>query len=381
MAVTKNRIIEQAQKFTAKGQLEKAIAEYHKLLETDPNDMRTWLKVGDLYTRMGSRKEATETYLKVAERYTSTGFHLKAVAVYKQIIKLDPTLFEIHRHLAEAYSSLGLTSEALLHLEQLADTYQRMNRPQQMLGVLEMMANVDPHNIATRLRIAEYLSKEGRTQEAVMHFREVCEELRGQRRTNDFLKVAERLLFHDNSQVSVAREAAALYLETGQFKSALTKLQLCFAKEPQNLRTLEMLADAFRGLRQPDKAVSVYKEMALLLREQGKEGRRRQVLEMVLELDPKNRTALDALGRRSLSISTRRAASSSRHASLPAETFSSSEALESEIPPEEGFTEEELETQSRKLITESEVLLKYGLKDRAIEHLQKALNFDPLNIV
>jgi len=140
VATNKNKIIAQAQKFTEKGQLEKAIGEYQKLLQAEPNDIRTWLKIGDLYTRMGARKEATDTYLRVAEQYTSSGFYLKAVAVYKQILKLDPTLLEIHQYLADSYLELGLTSEALIQLEQLADLYQRANRPEPLLVVLLRMA-------------------------------------------------------------------------------------------------------------------------------------------------------------------------------------------------------------------------------------------------
>ena len=95
MSVNKNKITAQAQKYTAKGQFEKAILEYRKILKSDANDIRTWLKMGDLYTRMGARKEATETYLKVAEYYRNSDFHLKAVAVYKQVLKLYPTLLDV----------------------------------------------------------------------------------------------------------------------------------------------------------------------------------------------------------------------------------------------------------------------------------------------
>ena len=195
VAVNKNKIIAQAQKFTAKGQFEKAIGEYQKLLKVDPNDIRTWLKMGDLYTRMGARKEATETYLRVADHYKKSGFHLKAVAVYKQVLKLDPTLIDVYELLGDAYLSLGLTSEALIQLEQLADMLQRMELPDRMLRVLLRMAEIDPGNIATRLRIAEHLSKEGKAQEAVEQFGIACNQHQPELRLNDLISLADKALY------------------------------------------------------------------------------------------------------------------------------------------------------------------------------------------
>ncbi len=291
MSVNKNKITAQAQKYTAKGQFEKAILEYRKILKSDANDIRTWLKMGDLYTRMGARKEATETYLKVAEYYRNSDFHLKAVAVYKQVLKLDPTLLDVYEMLADAYLSLGLSSDALIQLEQLADMFQRTEHPDRMLRVLVRMGEIDPQNISTRLRIAEQHSKDGKTEEAVKHFSAACNQLSEQGRTDDFIKVAERLLYHDSSLIDIAREVAALYLETGKPKRALTKLQLCFSRDPRNIHTLGLLAQAFRGLKQPDKAISVYTEIANLLEEQNRREERDEILRKVLELDPNNQMA------------------------------------------------------------------------------------------
>ena len=51
MAVNRTKVLEAAQKFLSKGQYDKAIAEYQKLVSEDPRDVRTLLKIGDLHTR------------------------------------------------------------------------------------------------------------------------------------------------------------------------------------------------------------------------------------------------------------------------------------------------------------------------------------------
>jgi tetratricopeptide (TPR) repeat protein len=386
VAVNKNKIIAQAQKYTAKGSFEKAIVEYQKLLKIDPNDIRTWLKMGDLYTRMGARKEATETYLRVADHYKKSGFHLKAVAVYKQVLKLDPTLIDVYELLGDAYLSLGLTSEALIQLEQLADMLQRMELPERMLRVLLRMAEIDPGNIATRLRIAEHLSKEGKAEEAVEQFGIACNQLRQQGRVDDFLKVAERLLYHDPSRTEIVRETASLYMEQGQYKRALGKLQICFAKDPRDLTTLELLAEAFIGLEQPEKAVSVYNEMGHILGDQDRTEERITVLQRALELDPNNEVALKAL--REAQGEAQEEELKSEEVELPSPAAATGGATPvteqpatAEPVPEFGeLSDAEAASRAEKIIGESEVLLKYGLRDRAIDHLQKIFEFDFYNL-
>src|ERR1051325_8148360 len=101
MAINKNRLMEAAQKFVEKGQTDKAIKEYLKVVEEDAKDVRVWLKIGDLYAKKNDKDKAPETYLRVAEFYGEQGFYLKAVAVYKQVLKLDPRLIQVNIKLAE----------------------------------------------------------------------------------------------------------------------------------------------------------------------------------------------------------------------------------------------------------------------------------------
>ncbi|HBQ18751.1 MAG TPA: hypothetical protein DEF51_49035, partial [Myxococcales bacterium] len=88
MSLDRAKVLETAQKHLQKGNYDKAIVEFRKIVQSDPSDIRTWLKIGDLQTRKGARTDAIVTYCKVADQYADQGFFLKAVAVYKQILKL-----------------------------------------------------------------------------------------------------------------------------------------------------------------------------------------------------------------------------------------------------------------------------------------------------
>ena len=64
MAFNKEKVMDAARKFVDKGQIDKAVKEYLRIVNEDPKDVRVWLKIGDLYAKKGAKQEATDTYLK-----------------------------------------------------------------------------------------------------------------------------------------------------------------------------------------------------------------------------------------------------------------------------------------------------------------------------
>ena len=213
MAFNKEKVMDAARKFVDKGQIDKAVKEYLRIVQEDPKDVRVWLKIGDLYAKKGAKQDATETYLKVARFYHEQGFFLKAVAVYKQILKLDPRLVDVILKLAELYRQLGLMSDAMQHFESVAAHFHREGNTKEALATVKKLVDLDPENIATRIKLAELYSKEGLVEDAVDASSHVaCEQLRRQGRQDDFLKVAERLLWHKPDNHALNRELAGLYL-------------------------------------------------------------------------------------------------------------------------------------------------------------------------
>ena len=295
MAVDRNKVLSAAQKHLSKGNYDRAIAEYEKLVAADPRDVRTWLKIGDLHTRKGDAQRAGETYHRVAEHYAGQGFFLKAVAVYKQILKLQPARIDVQLRLAEMYENLQLVSDALATYEEIAATHNQKGDVDSMLATLARMADLDPENVPVRIRHAEALSKAGRMHEAAQEFEAGATLLDEQGRVDDYLKVAERLLYHRQEDQGLARELAERYLERNDAKRALAKLQLLFQHDPKDVVTLEMLARAFHLLGQTPKTISVYKEIARILFERDELEGRARVLKRILELDPRDAEARQAL--------------------------------------------------------------------------------------
>jgi len=296
VAFNKEKVMDAARKFVDKGQIDKAVKEYLRIVHEDPKDVRVWLKIGDLYAKKGSKQDAIETYLKVARFYHDQGFFLKAVAVYKQILKLDPRLVDVILKLAELYRQLGLMSDAMQHFESVAAHFHREGNTKEALATVKKLVDLDPENIATRIKLAELYSKEGIVEDAANEFSVACDQLRRQGRQDDFVKVAERLLWHRPENHALNRELAGLYLRRNDPRRALQKLQACFKADPRDVDTLGLLAQAFQALDQKAKTVSVLKELARILLENKQRDKASEVYRKILEFVPNDPDAKEFLG-------------------------------------------------------------------------------------
>ena len=64
LALDKEKILALAQRYILKGQSNKAIKEYLRLIEAAPKDKRLYLKLGDLYLKNAENEKAIKEYLK-----------------------------------------------------------------------------------------------------------------------------------------------------------------------------------------------------------------------------------------------------------------------------------------------------------------------------
>ena len=295
MAFNKEKVMDAARKFVDKGQIDKAVKEYLRIVSEDPKDVRVWLKIGDLYAKKGSKQDAVETYLKVARFYHDQGFFLKAVAVYKQVLKLDPRLVDVILKLAELYRQLGLMSDAMQHFESVAAHFHREGNTKEALATVKKLVDLDPENIATRIKLAELYSKETLVDDAVAEFTVACEQLRRQGRQDDFVKVAERLLWHKPDNHALNRELAGLYLRRNDPRRALQKLQASFKADARDVETLGLLAQAFQALDQKAKTVSVLKELARIHTENKQRDKAVEVFRKIIEFVPTDADAREFL--------------------------------------------------------------------------------------
>jgi len=379
----KTKIIEGATKLVAKGAFDKAIREYQKVLDLDPRDVRTLQKMGELYQKKGDNPQAASFFTRVAEVYAQDGFFLKAVALYKQVLKLNPELVEVNVKLAELHQQLGLMTEAMAFFQVVVASHERRGDSKATFATLKKMVDLDPENVSSRLKLAELYAREQMGGEALHEFRRAADWLERNSRPDERLRVLERIAALEPDNVQLARDLAHDYLARGDHKRALAKLQLCFKADPRDIPTLILLAQAFSALNHTSKTLSVYKELAKLHAERGQHAEARDAWGKIERLDPSDpdllawKASQRAAAPAPASASTGARAAPARTGAHPA----APPAPQSPPPPAHVAAPVTLNReQIHKLLAETDVYVKYGLHDKALEHLRRIFAVDPENL-
>ncbi len=298
MALDREKTLQNAQKLIEKKRFDRALEEYQRLVHDDPNDARTLLKLGDLQVRLQLSSDAMQTYDRVAKLYEAQGFAVKALAVYKQIRehiqKRSPELAEQFAHitprLAKIYTQLGLKSDAIQAYDEVATRLMRAGKRREAIDAFREMVELDRANPLSHVRLGEAFCQLEDYASARQAFTEAVDVLQRLSRDDDALRVIDRALHFENDP-SLARTAAEILLRRGNRADglqALTKLQMCFQADPKDLTVLGMLAQAFSLIEQPEKAVEVYKQMALIAREKGDQLLFVQLVDYLVQVAPQD---------------------------------------------------------------------------------------------
>jgi len=373
----KTRVFEAAAKFAAKGQLDKAARELQRILDEDPRDVRALQKLAEVHQKAGRERDAAELQVRVAESFSEQGFFLKAVAVYKQVLKLVGDRVDVSLKLALLYQQLGLVGDATQQYQLAANHYDKLGDVKGSLSVLRRMLELDPDNVASRVKLGELYAREQMTAEAVQELKRAAAHLGKNGRTDDQLRVLDRIGQLAPFDAEIARETAQLLLSRAEAKRALARLQVCFRQDPRDVETLQLLARAFHDLGQHAKTVSVYRELAQIYLETNQREARRGVYSKILELVPADPEATEALARDSTASGVLVPAASpgamAAAQAVRAAVRSPPTPLRPALPP----PPPEVPASVARVLTETDVYLKYGLVAKALEHLQKALTEAP----
>lgn len=401
----KNKIFQTATRLAQKGSFDRAIAEYERLVKANPNEVRALLKIGELYQKKGAVEKASSALEKAAESYAKQGFFLKAVAVYKQVLKLTPKV-EAHLRLADLYQQLGLLRDAMSQLQLVLASYEREGMTEETTAILRKMLDLDPENALGRARLGELLIGSGQEAEGREELLRALEQLEKDGRSDDYLRVASRLLRAENPDPVLARKVAKIYLDKGEARRALSKLQIAYKADGSSSETLSLLARGFQAIGDKKKTVSVYKELARVHREAGRVNEEREAWKQVLRLAPDDAAARQYLQGSAPKTPTppplrgeaapEKGRPAVRRAPLtPSEAIPVPDARGARVPPpvesatpmpsasgpkplSSGAPAAEAKPgDAGRLLAELDVYLKYKLYPKAQEHLQTLLALDP----
>ena len=247
MAPTREQVVQTAEKYVARGKIEPAIREYRKLLADHPNDINTLNRIGDLYARIQRIDEAVDFFLQIAEQYTAEGFFVKAIAIYKKIIKLDPTRLEVYEQLAELYHKQGLVNEARTQYQVLADYYSKHQNAASAIAIYQKMVQLEPENPTYHVKLAEIYHQQQLIEKALGEYRIIAELMIQHGRPQEAAQVYERALDLDSQNLGFIEAAARRLREADHAEGAVRFLAVAAERNPQ----AEQIARKLREDRPP----------------------------------------------------------------------------------------------------------------------------------
>jgi tetratricopeptide (TPR) repeat protein len=160
MTADKKTLLRDALKFVQQGKVDKAIEAYRAIVKDDPKDVKVQNSLGDLYIRQGKKKEGIAAYLEVATLYERDGFALRSIAILQKIINLDAEQTPVRLRLGDLYAAQKLPAEARAQYLQVADYLDKRGDVAAALDVFRKIANLDPDNLAVRVKLAGMFEKQ-----------------------------------------------------------------------------------------------------------------------------------------------------------------------------------------------------------------------------
>jgi tetratricopeptide (TPR) repeat protein len=250
MAFRRDAVLASAERFLARGKFDAALKEYQRILDENPNDILALNKAGDIYALLNRAPDSIPYFKRIAEHYARDGFFLKAIAIYKKINKLDPARLEVYNLLADLYYKQGLLPDARAQYQILAEYHLKQNQMPEAIEVYKKMAQADPNDIKTPVKLADLLTSVGQTDQALMQYGVVGSMLAKRGAIDEAVAVYQKALTIRPGDAKVLSGLIRSMIEGGQPEVAIRLLRA----QPRNAANMLMLAEVLAATDRADEA-------------------------------------------------------------------------------------------------------------------------------
>lgn len=182
MAFDRSKILHSAQLFASRGQFDAAINEWKKLSAESPGDGSIFNSIGELHLKRNATNEAVATFMQAANAFRAEGATLKAIATFKKILKVDPSRYDVYRHLGDLNAERGLLSSAVQDYLTLGKHYIKEGKSKNALDIYRRIVSQDPSNLDAQQRVAELCLQENMQDEATKVYLQLGREQSAQQR-------------------------------------------------------------------------------------------------------------------------------------------------------------------------------------------------------
>ncbi len=270
--------VEAAWDLLLQGRREEAVGVLHSIIKTNPRDADARLLLGSILAEEGKQSQAivhleeavrllprsADAHTALGDAYNRSGDARRARAEFETAANLDPEL-------APARVSLGLI---LVEAGELAAAASHLDRALKILGDDEEAAF--PHYLRAKIYTQENQAERAAAELTAAvrlrpDFAEAWSDLGQTRKTllddAGALAAFQRSVDADPENAVSQYRLGAEYLDDGKVTEAVQHLEAAYRLDPHNQSTLNSLQLALRRDGQSERAASIRKELAELIRE------------------------------------------------------------------------------------------------------------------
>lgn len=198
-----------AQRCLQAGDLDGAVSEYEKLTRGEDPEPINFVLMADLLYKRGDPGEAVRRYLQAVDAYTVAGLYKNAIAVCKKMTRLSLASGVILQRLAELHALDGLTTEAALYYQELAEFQAHEQRFREAAGSARRAFETSPENVRLLERAGDWLAQAGDAKTASATWMEAARQYAQRGLTEDAEQAEARAEEIAPGAVAAAAEAAA----------------------------------------------------------------------------------------------------------------------------------------------------------------------------
>jgi tetratricopeptide (TPR) repeat protein len=239
------KTIELAERFVKAGKIKEAIAEYERLVGSDPQDVGTLNIVGDLYMRLNMGDKAVRSFMKVAEEYEKRGLFSQALAIYKKVYKIHPDNSDISLKLGDLYSHQGFQSDAKNEYLKTAARFIQDKKFQEAIHVYEKVCRLDREDLDLKKELADLYRQQGYLDAALEQLSEIADirTAQGNFEAAEQLLVEARSLNPADSKTLIS--LIELYKRWDKGAKAVELIEESLRQQPDNIQLMNLLGNFY----------------------------------------------------------------------------------------------------------------------------------------
>ncbi len=264
-----------AQKYIDEAFYGKGLAVYRKIVKSDQRNMENTEVLADLFMKEGLQSDAKKYYAEIGKAYLQSQNFSKAYQVFKKLGDLTLDDPAIHLKLANLSIQIGVRENARDSFQMAASILCRKGEFREAHDAIGKALEIDPGSISA-LKLLFKISMELREYGALKH-------------------ALESALHKDPSNAALREMLGQSCLFEQNLEGALRCFEVLYAADESKVGLMCDLADAAVRLKDPDLAVSVFSRVANHLLSKRENGKVESFYQSVLKSFPKHVPALEGL--------------------------------------------------------------------------------------